>query len=243
MITFAFAHLPAGFSALSLLIQPVAAASESEADQAARALYDALWNWVFPDAQITGRYPEVLLPLLEPLVEPGDMEAICAPLDFFGLNHYTRMRVRYNPFAPFAVGGLPAPADAEVTGMGWQIAPDGFREALLMAARRYPDLPIYVTESGAGYEDVLTDGICDDAPRVGYLRRYLGALREALEAGADVRGYFVWSLLDNFEWQFGYAKRFGIIYVDYESQRRVPKASYDWYRQVIAANALVDPSS
>ncbi len=221
-------------------IQPVQAATEAEEDQAARVLYDALWNWVFPDAQILGRYPEPLASVLEPLVEPGDLERIREPLDFFGLNHYTRMRVRYAPFAPFTVGGAPPPEDAERTGMGWEIAPDGFREALVATGRRYPGLPIYVTESGAGYEDSLEDGACDDAPRVAYLARYLDSLQTALDEGADIRGYFVWSLLDNFEWQFGYGKRFGIIYVDYESQVRVPKSSYAWYRQVIEANRLPD---
>lgn len=217
-------------------IQPVQAATEAAADQATQVLYDALWNWAFPDAQVLGRYPEILASVLEPLVEPGDWELIREPLDFFGLNHYTRMRVRYDPYAPFTVGGGPAPEDAERTGMGWEIAPDAFREALVATARRYPDLPIYVTESGAGYEDSLEDGVCDDAPRVAYLARYLDALRAAQGEGADVRGYFVWSLLDNFEWQFGYGKRFGIIYVDYESQKRIPKSSYEWYRRMIATN-------
>ncbi|MDX1654639.1 MAG: family 1 glycosylhydrolase, partial [Candidatus Competibacteraceae bacterium] len=113
-------------------------------------------------------------------------------------------------------------------------------DQLLDIHRRYGPIPIYVTENGAGYQETVSrDGRVDDHRRVAFLEQYLGALLEAIAAGVDVRGYFIWSLLDNFEWAFGYAKRFGIVYVDYRTLERIPKRSFDYYRQVVAANAVV----
>ena len=125
--------------------------------------------------------------------------------------------------------------------MGWEVHGPGLRRLLTTLQQRYPLPPVYIIENGAAFEDVLTpDGQVHDPRRINYLRDYITAVREAMHAGVDVRGYFVWSLLDNFEWAFGYSKRFGIIYVDYPTQRRVIKDSGHWYAQVIAQNGIAD---
>jgi beta-glucosidase len=131
------------------------------------------------------------------------------------------------------------PVAAPVTDMGWPVDPTGLGEILLRIRRDYGDLPLLITENGAAYPDrVDPDGRVRDADRVAYLRSHLAAVHEALSAGVDLRGYFVWSLLDNFEWAMGYGKRFGLFHVDYRTQRRTWKDSARWYREVIRANGL-----
>jgi beta-glucosidase len=122
--------------------------------------------------------------------------------------------------------------------MGWPVVPEAFEALLLRLGSEYPGMPMIVTENGAAYDDKLEAGVVRDTDRIGYVDRHLRALHRALDAGMDVRGYFVWSLLDNFEWAEGYSKRFGIVYVDYETLERIPKASARWYSQVVARNAL-----
>jgi beta-glucosidase len=123
--------------------------------------------------------------------------------------------------------------------MDWPIEPAGLSELLVRVSREYPDIPLYITENGAAFDDHLVDGEVIDHERQAYLDGHLRAAHEAISAGVDLRGYLVWSLLDNFEWAFGYGKRFGIVYVDYPTQRRVPKRSALWYRDVIRRNGLV----
>ena len=158
-------------------------------------------------------------------IRPGDEEAIYAPLDWLGLNHYspTYASARANPFG---FRNMDPPEGAEKTLMGWHVAPPAFRDILIETSERYR-LPVYVTENGMA-DSVEPDakGVVEDAGRVSYLDRYLGVVVEAREAGADVRGYLVWSMLDNFEWAMGYGPRFGIVHVDYASLKRTPKASY-----------------
>jgi beta-glucosidase len=154
----------------------------------------------------------------------GDMEAIRRPLDFLGINYYTRN-----------VSGTGAPLEAlppdrEVTDMGWEVFPQGLSELLLRLHGDYALPPVYITENGAAYRDRLVDGRVADADRIRYLQSHIAAVADAREAGVDVRGYFVWSLLDNFEWADGYSKRFGLVHVDYDTQRRTPKDSAAWYR-------------
>jgi beta-glucosidase len=123
--------------------------------------------------------------------------------------------------------------------MGWPIQPASLTELLLRLHREFPGLALYITENGAAFDDLLDqDGEVHDAQRIGYLRGHLAAVHTAIEAGVDVRGYYLWSLLDNFEWAYGYGKRFGIVYVDYPTQRRIPKDSARWYAGVIARNAV-----
>ena len=170
---------------------------------------------------------------MAPHLRPDDLALICRPVDFFGLNHYSPHYVVADDSKPLGLGFGPAPAGVPLSSMGWPVEPDAFRETLTEVDRRY-GLPIYVLENGTAFEDqVDADGVVSDQPRIDYLNAYTGAMFAAINDGADVRGYFVWSLLDNFEWGSGYSQRFGLVYVDYPTQRRIPKASFRWYHELI----------
>jgi len=166
-------------------------------------------------------------------MKPGDLARIARPVDWFGLNHYSPHYIKADTNLLGASFGAP-PADVPRTPIGWPIVPGAFRDTLLDLHSRFR-LPIYVLENGTASDDSLNaNGDVPDNGRIAYLEAYTGALREAIAAGADVRGYFVWSLLDNFEWGAGYSQRFGLVYVDYPTQRRIPKASARWYADLIA---------
>ena len=163
------------------------------------------------------------------------MARICRRPDWFGVNHYSPIYAQADATTPLGFALGKAPDDLPKSPIGWPIDPEAFRDTLIDIDRRYR-LPIYVMENGDGaVETPDGSGNVVDLHRIEYLASYLGALREAVAAGADVRGYFVWSLLDNFEWAAGYAHRFGLIYVDYPTQRRIPKASARWYAKYIRA--------
>ena len=217
-------------------------ASEREEDEVAAVMLDALWNRSFPDPQIHGAYPEPLAAEIESLVQPGDLDVIKQPLDYFAFNHYTRSRVRRDPDHPFEVETVPPEPGAPVTEMGWEIAPDAFRDVMIEAKKRYSgDLPMYILENGAAFRDHIdADGRIRDEQRISYLRDYLGAVLDAIEAGVPVRGYFVWSLLDNFEWAFGYTKRFGLVHVDFLTLERRVKDSFHFYAE-LAQGAPLEP--
>lgn len=214
-------------------IQPARAAAPTAADAAAARLLDEYWNKAFPDPQVLGRYPPSLARLIEPYQREGDLARICRPVDWFGINHYSPVYAKAAPDSPLGFAWADAPGDVPRSPIGWQIDPDAFRDTLLDAYARYR-LPIFVTENGAGSSEKLdASGQVLDLERIGYLKLYTNAMREAIARGADVRGYFIWSLLDNFEWGAGYGNRFGLVHVDYPTQRRVLKASAGWYRQLI----------
>ena len=215
-------------------------ASEHEEDEIAATLLDALWNRSFPDPQMLGHYPEPIAAEMEELVQPGDLDLIKQKLDYFAFNHYTRTRVRRDPDHPFEAGTLPAPPGSKTTDMGWEIAPAAFRDVLIEVKERYSgDLPVYVLENGAAFPDrVDADGRIRDEARIAYLRDYLGAVQDAIAAGVPVRGYFVWSLLDNFEWTLGYSKRFGLVHVDFETLERRPKDSFYFFAELANGGAL-----
>ncbi len=221
-------------------LHPYEPASEREEDEIACAMLDALWNRSFPDPQMLGRYPEPIAAEIENFVEPGDFDLIRQKLDYFAFNHYTHSRVRRDPEHPFAVTTLPPEPGAPVTDMGWEIAPDAFRAAILEAKERYAgDLPIYILENGAAFPDHIdADGRVHDRARIDFLRRYLGAVEDAIAAGAAVKGYFVWTLLDNFEWALGYSKRFGLVHVDFATLERRPKDSFYFYAELAQGAAL-----
>lgn len=221
-------------------VQPCVGATDAEEDQRAAQRADALWNRVFLDPQFLGHYPASLEQELAPYVQTNDLAVIHQPLDFFGVNHYSCNYVAHDPDAVLGFSMAAVPEGVSVTGMGWEVNPGVFRDTLLDIHRRYGPIPIYVTENGAGFEEQPdAHGLVDDRRRVVFLQQYLGALLEAIDAGADVRGYMVWSLLDNFEWAYGYDKRFGLVFVDYQSSKRTPKDSFEYYRRVVEANALV----
>jgi len=173
-------------------------------------------------------------------VHAGDMEIIARPVDFLGINHYTRAVVRSQAVdesqnLPAAV--FPGP---EYTDMGWEVYPPGLYDLLIRLQREYDFPSLYITENGAAFADVVSaDGSVHDMQRIDYLRRYLAAAADALQAGVPLRGYFVWSFLDNFEWAFGYSKRFGIVHVDFETLVRRPKDSALWYRDLIRIHQTV----
>jgi len=219
-------------------VQPSRAADHTLADAAAARLLGAYWNTAYPDPQILGHYPDELASLIEPFVKAGDLDRICRPIDWFGLNHYSPIYARAKPDSPLRFAWADAPAGVRRSPIGWQIDPGAFRDTLIDVSRRYR-LPVYVTENGAGGNDRLNDaGEVPDRERIDYYKAYIYAMREAVAAGADVRGYFIWSLLDNFEWGAGYANRFGIVYIDYATQKRIPKESAHWYARLIHQEAM-----
>jgi beta-glucosidase len=221
------------------IVTDVLPASRREEDLAAAERYDANSNRLFLDPVLAGGYPAVVRELyrewgLDTLVRPGDKAIMATPMDFLAVNHYQRVLVSDDPDDPH-LGARGVPAEPATTSLGWSVIPAALRDVLLRVHRDYPPIALYVTENGASYDDrVGPDGEVVDTERVDYLRGYLGAAAEAIRAGVDLRGYFAWSLLDNFEWGEGFRSRFGLVYVDYQTQRRIPKASARWYRDLIA---------
>jgi beta-glucosidase len=164
--------------------------------------------------------------------QEGDLDTIAQPLDFLGVNFYRPNLVAADDES--VIGTREVEQAAERTAMDWPVVPAALTELLLRIKRDYGDVPLLITENGAAFPDRLDDGVVDDERRIEYLRSHIAAVEQAREQGVDVRGYYVWSLLDNFEWEWGYAQRFGIVYVDYPTQRRIPKQSALWYRDLIA---------
>jgi len=226
---------------ITLDLSPVAPASPSADDVAAAERLDADSHRMFLDPILSGAYPPGVFgsSSLPDFVAPGDLDLVNGPIDFLGVNYYRRMLVRAAPTGHLRAETV-IPSGTPVTAVGWPVEPDGLRDLLVGLKADHPGLPpIYITENGAAlYDEVGADGQVDDPVRVDYLHRHLAALHEAIAFGVDVRGYFVWTLIDNFEWAEGYAKRFGIVYVDHDDQSRVPKTSARWYGQVARDNAV-----
>jgi beta-glucosidase len=231
--------------AITLNLSTANPATDSEADRDAARRADGLSTRMYLDPLVHGHYPEdvvadlaarrVRLPIRE-----GDLEIISAPIDTLGVNYYFSQRAsgigedgstrdaHGHPVGRGLPYGLPR------TAMGWEVMPNDFRDLLIRVGRDYPGIPIVITENGAAFDDQPSvDGYVRDDDRTEYLAAHIAAVAEAREAGTDIRGYFAWSLLDNFEWAYGYDKRFGIIRVDYETQKRTPKQSALWYRDTI----------
>jgi beta-glucosidase len=170
---------------------------------------------------------------IEPHIRPGDLARICRPVDWFGLNHYSPVYVTAQASSMLGFDFGEKPAGVPLTPIGWPINPEAFGETLRIVHESY-GLPIYVLENGYGnFDKPDQTGAVVDPERIAFLRAYIGAMNSAAANGVDVRGYFVWSLLDNFEWDSGYSKRFGLTYVDYASLRRTPKSSFRWYADLI----------
>jgi beta-glucosidase len=233
---------------IALDLHPVRAVDKL-ADEAATIL-DAEQNRMFFDPVVHGHYPRAARTHLLPwasLIEPGDMSLICAPIDFLGLNYYNPHYLSYSEAAGDAPGivGCPGvvefkPAGLPQTSMGWVVDPTGLLDTLVTVNDETPEgLALYITENGCAAEDsVTTAGEVDDVARIAYLHGHLAAAHRAVVKGVPLAGYFVWSLLDNFEWAWGYDKRFGLVFVDFDTQQRVPKNSASFYGEVAATNAL-----
>jgi len=218
-------------------------------DVAAAKLVDGLHNRLFLDPLLRGRYPSDMLEHMARFtsldhIAPGDEEIIGAPIDFLGVNYYQPTLVGAQVGAPSAAqfpgteGIAFLPQNVPTTGMGWPIDADGLRKTLLRVGEDYPGNPIIITENGASFTDRVETGKVNDLERISYIADHLAAVHEALGAGVDMRGYVAWSLMDNFEWAYGYDKRFGLVHVDYSTQQRLLKESALWFRQVIADNGF-----
>ncbi|WP_326556510.1 GH1 family beta-glucosidase [Micromonospora sp. NBC_01796] len=219
---------------------PVRLQGSTDDDRAAGAAYDALHNRLFTDPILGRGYPEI--PGTDPsIVHASDLDTIAAPIDALGVNYYnpTGVRAPTDPDSPLPFDLVPLDG-YPTTSFGWPVDPDGLHELLTGLHREYGDNlpPIHITEGGCSYEDTIdADGRCDDPERVAYLDGHLRALHRAMADGVDVRGYYVWSLLDNFEWAEGFTKRFGLVHVDFDTQARTPKTSYAWYHDLISGQA------
>jgi beta-glucosidase len=233
------ANVPDAKVGISLSLHPLRPASASERDLAAMQRHDGLrYRW-FLDPLYGRGYPAQTLELIggqAPTVLPGDLEAIAVPTDFLGVNYYFPETIADDPgHAPLDARVL-APSGDDITGMGWPVEPQGMAELLARVENDYRPGPIYVTENGSCYEDTVSpDGSVHDTERRRYLMRHLGALRQAVADGVPVKGYFAWSLVDNFEWAEGYRKRFGLVHIDYATQQRRLKDSAKWYRDFLKA--------
>ena len=219
-----------------LNLAPVQPATDSPEDLAQARLEDGrLLRW-YMDPLLRGAYPQDVLDFLGadvPQVQPGDLQAIAAPMDYLGVNYYSR-----------SVASAAGPWDVhrggrEITEMGWEVYPEGLTELLLRLHRDYALPPVYITENGGAFPDKLANGQVHDADRTRYLAQHIAAVADAMRQGVPMKGYMVWSLLDNFEWASGYAKRFGIVHVDYETQHRTLKDSALWYRAFLQGQRAV----
>jgi beta-galactosidase len=238
---------------ITLNLYSVRAASDSLVDQDAARRADGISNRFFLDPVVLGQYPDDVL--LDAGVtdwfneRAGDLEVISAPIDFLGINYYSRHTVTGPDDGSFSDPSVPSvypgsenmrlvDTGADKTQMGWEIHPDGLIDVVDMVHDRAPELPVYITENGAAYPDTLTpDGTVEDAERQRYFELHTAACREAIDKGLPLKGYFAWSLMDNFEWAFGLSRRFGLVYVDYETQQRTIKNSGLWFRDFLASTA------
>jgi beta-glucosidase len=227
---------------------PVRAASDDEADRDAARLVDGVRNRLWLDAVCRGRYPADVLEAFGGVadlscIRDGDLEVIATPIDWLGVSFYNPEQAAAGGDGRPAVGpgldGITQPEiDAERTQLGWSVHPPSMTDVLRRIADDYGPVPLWVTENGAAFDEVPdADGVVRDEARVRYLDGHLTAALEARDAGVDLRGYMVWSFMDNFEWAEGFGPRFGIVYVDYETQQRVPKASAHWLRDLLASRA------
>jgi beta-glucosidase len=216
-------------------------ATDAPEDAAAAAWFDAVLAGSFIDPAFAGAYPAALEPFVAPHVRPGDLEACRARLDWVGLNHYTRGFIAAAPGTPTGFRFVRPPSDAPRTDMGWEVYPQGMYDAIARLAGVCGGLPIYITENGGAFAgDPDAEGRIRDTGRIALLDGYLRAVALAIADGFDVRGYMVWSILDNFEWAHGYRMRFGLVHVDYQTLKRTPRESYRWYRALAASGAFPD---
>ncbi|HEY5903407.1 MAG TPA: GH1 family beta-glucosidase [Anaerolineales bacterium] len=236
------ANVPGASVGITLNFSPQVAASPSRADRDQATWEDGYLNRWFIEPVVGRGYPADMVEAFgagTDFVQPGDMETIAAPLDFLGVNYYNRSIARSKKVPESQNEPRTVFRGPELTEMDWEVSPEGLYQLLGRLHFSYEFPALYITENGAAFRDVVSaDGSVDDRQRISYYRRHLEMVHRAISIGAPVKGYFAWSLLDNFEWGYGYAKRFGLVYVDYATQQRIPKSSAKWYAQVVKQNAL-----
>ena len=237
-------NLQVGIALNLMSIYPL---TDSKRDHIATDIADQFYNKIKLDPLFKGRYPEQLwrkLSIFSPRIQAGDMELIQAPVDFLGVNNYTCARAYHKWYVPFLHAWMNGAkiADTEFvkdgiqyTSMGWEIYPKGIYDVLTRLKEDYGNPRVYITESGASFEDNIENGAVRDIKRTNYLREHIDMVHRATQENTNVKGYFVWSLLDNFEWSAGFSKRFGIIYIDHKTQHRIVKNSGSWYSALIKA--------
>jgi beta-glucosidase len=228
-------------------LEPKYPASDSAEDAAAVRRADAYMNRQYLDPVFLGSYPEEMQEIFGeawPAWPQADYDLIKTKFDFLGVNYYTRSVTQANNSYPLRAGAVRQPLGT-YSETGWEVFPQGLTDTLTWVKQRYGDIPLYITENGAAFFDppVAEGDRIRDPLRIDYLRKHIGAVKTAIDAGCDIRGYMVWSLLDNLEWSLGYSKRFGIVHVNYGTQQRTPKDSAHWYGKVIATHgaSLADP--
>jgi beta-glucosidase len=235
------ASVPRAQVGISHLFSDISAASPSAEDQAAAQRLDGHENRWFLDPVCAGSYPADMLSWYQrqvpvDFIRDGDLQIAAAPIDFLGINYYETKLVEHDPGEPYHKARA-LPAVGQLTAGGLDVRPAGLGRILRRVSGKAP-VPLFITENGAAFHDYADpEGGVDDLERVEYLADHFGAALAAIEAGVDLRGYFVWSLMDNFEWADGYSRRFGLIFVDFATQARIPKASATWYQQLIAGQA------
>jgi beta-glucosidase len=232
--------LGSGHIGMAVNLEPQHPASSCLEDQEASTRRDAFVNRWFLDPLFLGAYPPELAEFFGPAwpeIPGAEVDSLRSPGDFVGVNYYSRGLVRADPSERPLGAARVTPYGSPLTAMEWEVYPDGLTETLLRIKARYGGPPIYITENGAAFDDPApSGGAVPDLQRIAYLRAHLAAARDAIDQGVDLRGYFVWSLLDNFEWAQGYSKRFGLVQVDPGTLRRTPKSSARFYRDVISGN-------
>lgn len=229
---------------VTLDLGPSIPASDKPEDFDAARRDDGFGNRWCLDPIFKGFYPEDMVELFSNQIGPldfiqsDDLEIMSTPIDFLGVNYYFHNVVKNNPSDPF-LQSENLPVQGKTTEMGWGIFPGSLYDLLSRIKDEYTSLPLYITENGAAFPDHVVDGKVNDTDRIDYLRAHFEAAAKFIQEGGELKGYFVWSLLDNFEWAEGYGKRFGLVYIDYESQKRIPKDSAWWYKALIENKVTV----
>ena len=220
-------------------LQPVRPAEDLATNQEAAAIWDAAWNRAYLDPLFRGTYPTRYLPLVEKWVQPGDMAQIQQPIDFLGVNYYAPMYQRFDSNGLLGTNWGAIPQGMRTTGMGWPIDPAGLAETLIDLRDHYGNPRVYITENGAFFNEApAPSGQVDDSERIAYLRDHIVAANHAIAEGVNLGGYFIWTLLDNWEWAHGFSATFGLARLDRATLTRSPKASFDWFARVATSNSV-----
>lgn len=228
---------------ITLNLTPAIAASNKEQDVLAAKINDGFGNRWFLDPVLKASYPKDMIELYEGIVGSldfivtGDLDIISTKMDFLGINYYSRSKTVYSADSELKFMGIDG--GEEKTAMDWEICPDSLYELLVRIKEEYTELPLYITENGAAFDDKVTeDNKIHDIDRINFIKIHLQVMQKFIEEGGNLRGYYLWSFIDNFEWACGYSKRFGMVYVNYDTQERIMKDSAIWYKKVIKARSL-----